>query len=138
MPVYLDDNEGRKDFIREKIKENTMVALDSSHFATWIFAGSMGYESSTFDAYADLVGTVASEFPTVEYSDIVQEIALVLGEEEQHYFDSWAEYGMKLAQEISKTSLKDALTLTISDSTGSLKLDSDIGMYGYDPNLPDC
>ena len=138
MPVYLDDNEGRKDFIREKIKENTMVALDSSHIATWIFPGSMGYESSTFDAYADLVGTVASEFPTVEYSDIVQEIQIVLSEEEKEYFDAWAEYGMKLAQEVSKTSLKDALTLTISDSTGSLKLDTDIGMSGYDPNLPDC
>ena len=139
MPVYLDETDSRKEFISEQIKKDPMVALDSSHFATWIYAGSNGYQSSTFDAYADLVGTVASKFPSVEYSDIVQEVQLVLGEEEKNYFDSWAEYGMKLAQEISKTSLKDALTLTISDSTGSLSLDdTDIGMYGYDPNLPDC
>ncbi len=138
MPVYLDETDSRKEFISEQIKKDPMVALDSSHFATWIYAGSNGYESATFDAYADLVGTVASEFPNIEYSDIVQEIALVLGEEEKNYFDAWAEYGMKLAQKISKTSLKDALTLTISDSTGSLSLDKNIGMYGYDPNLPDC
>lgn len=138
MPVYLDETDSRKEFIRECIKKNPMVALDTSHFATWIYAGSNGYESATFDAYADLVGTVVSEFPNVEYSDVVQEIAIALGEEEQEYFDTWAEYGMKLAREAGGKSLREALTLTISDSSGTLSLDKDIGMYGYDPNLPDC
>ena len=134
MPVYLDENDGRKEFIRECIRKNPMVALDTSHFATWIYAGSLGYESSTFDAYADLVGTVASEFPNVEYSDIVQEIADVLGQEEQEYFDSWAEYGQKLAREAAGKSLRDALTLVIADSAGD-KAELTID---YDPLLPDC
>ena len=134
MPVYLDENDGRKECIRECIKKDPMVALDSSHFATWIYAGSMGYESSTFDAYADLVGTVATQFPNVEYSDIVQEIADVLGQEEQEYFDTWAEYGQKLAREASGKSLRDALTLVIADSTG----DKSELTIDYDPLLPDC
>ena len=134
MPVYLDENDGRKEFIRECIKKNPMVALDTSHFATWIYAGSMGYESSTFDAYADLVGTVATQFPSVEYSDIVQEIADVLGQEEQEYFDTWAEYGQKLAREASGKSLRDALTLVIADSAG----DKSELTIDYDPLLPDC
>ena len=45
---------------------------------------------------------------------------------------------MKLAREAGGKSLREALTLTISDSSGTLSLDKDIGMYGYDPNLPDC
>ena len=134
MPVYLDENDGRKEFIRECIKKDPMVALDSSHFATWIYAGSMGYESSTFDAYADLVGTVASEFPNVEYSDIVQDIQNVLSEEEKEYFDSWAEYGQKLAREAAGKSLRDALTLVIADSAG----DKTELTIDYDPLLPDC
>ena len=134
MPVYLDENDGRKEFIRECIRKNPMVALDTSHFATWIYAGSMGYESSTFDAYADLVGTVATQFPSVEYSDIVQEIADVLGQEEQEYFDTWAEYGQKLAREASGKSLRDALTLVIADSAG----DKSELTIDYDPLLPDC
>ena len=134
MPVYLDENDGRKEFIRECIKKDPMVALDSSHFATWIYAGSMGYESSTFDAYADLVGTVATEFPNVEYSDIVQDIQNVLCEEEKEYFDSWAEYGQKLAREAAGKSLREALTLVISDSTGNEK-----GLtIDYDPSVADC
>ena len=134
MPVYLDEQDGRKEFIRECIKKDPMVALDTSHFATWVYAGSMGYESSTFDAYADLVGTVATQFPSVEYSDIVQEIADVLGQEEQEYFDTWAEYGQKLAREASGKSLRDALTLVIADSAG----DKSELTIDYDPLLPDC
>ena len=134
MPVYLDETDSRKEFIRECIKKNPMVALDTSHFATWIYAGSNGYESATFDAYADLVGTVASEFPNVEYSDVVQEIANVLGQEEEEYFDTWAEYGTKLAREAGRESLREALTLVISDSVGNNKeLTID-----YDPNVADC
>ena len=132
MPVYLDENDGRKEFIRECIKKDPMVALDSSHFATWIYAGSMGYESSTFDAYADLVGTVATQFPNVENNHLTEKLQLL--EEEKEYFDAWAEYGMKLAREASGKSLRDALTLVIADSAGD-KAELTID---YDPLLPDC
>ena len=128
MPVYLDENDGRKEFIRECIKKDPMVALDSSHFATWIYAGSMGYESSTFDAYADLVGTVASEFPNVEYSEIVQDIQLVINEEEEEYFDAWASYADQIAK--LATTIK-----SVSEKKDTITIDVD---SIYDPRYSDC
>ena len=128
MPVYLDENDGRKEFIRECIRKNPMLALDTSHFATWIYAGSMGYESSTFDAYADLVGTVATQFPNVEYSEIVQDIQLVINEEEEEYFDAWASYADQIAK--LATTIK-----SVSEKKDTITIDVD-GIY--DPRYSDC
>ena len=128
MPVYLDEDEGRKEFIRDHVRKDAMVALDSSHFATWVYAGSMGYKSETFDAYANLVGTVASEFPNVEYSEIVQDIQLVINEEEEEYFDAWASYADQIAK--LATAIK-----SVSEKRDTITIDVD---GSYDPRYSDC
>ena len=131
MPVYLDDKDNRTEFINKKISENPMIAIDSSHFATWLFAGTMGYESSTFDAYADLIEKVATEFPSEESSDLVQEIQNVLIENENEYYKAWDDYAEKLAKEKAKELFKEALNVSLGDK-------GVVEEYGYDPTSLGC
>ena len=131
MPVYLDDKDNRTEFINKKISENPMIAIDSSHFATWLFAGTMGYESSTFDAYADLIEKVATEFPSEESSDLVQEIQNVLIENENEYYKTWDDYAEKLAKEKAKELFKEALNVSLGDK-------GVVEEYGYDPTSLGC
>ena len=130
MPVYLDDNEGRKDFIREEIKKDPMVALDSSHFVQWAYAGSMGEKSETYDAYANLVGMVVKEFPISEYSEIIKEIQCVIHEEEEEYFETWASYADQISKLASPRT--DDLVLTVDGQDITFSIDH------HDPKLPDC
>ena len=37
MPVYLDEVDAVEDFIKQKIKENADICIDTSHFATFFF-----------------------------------------------------------------------------------------------------
>ena len=131
MPVYLDDKDDRTEFIKKEIFGNPMIAIDSSHFATWVFTGDMGYVSETFDAYSNLIETVATEFPNEEYSDLVQEIQLVINKGEKEYFDAWSEYGKKLAKETTNKLFKEALILSLDDSDYKVS-------YNNDSSLPDC
>ena len=131
MPVYLDDKDNRTEFINKKISENPMIAIDSSHFATWLFAGTMGYESETFNAYSDLIEKVATEFPNEESSDLVQEIQNVLIENENEYYKTWDDYAEKLAKEKAKEVFKEALNVSLGDK-------GVVEEYGYDPTSLGC
>ena len=131
MPVYLDEKDNRTEFIKKKIWENPMIAVDSSRFTTWMFAGTMGYKSETFDAYSDLIEKVATEFPNEESSDLVQEIQNVLIENENEYYKAWDDYAEKHAKEKAKGIFKEALSLSLGDK-------GVVEEYGYDPTSLGC
>ena len=117
MPVYLDENDAMKDFIRKKIEENPDICIDTSHFATWIYAGKMGYTSKSYEAYGDLVEETVEQFPLMGKDDVLRSISSVLRETEKEWLTSWIDH-------MKTSSKKDILQGDVS--------------FGYDPSYPDC
>jgi len=117
MPVYLDLGDAVEDFIKQKIKENADICIDTSHFATWIYAGQMGYTSKTYEAYGELVEDLENNFPLLGKDETLRSISRVLRDSEKEWVNAWMEH-MKADQ---------------SDNV----LQGDME-YGYDPSYPDC
>jgi len=117
MPVYLDEVNAVEDFIKQKIKENADICIDTSHFATWVYAGHMGYVSKTYEAYGELLEETEKQFPLLGKDESLRLISEVLKDGEKEWVDAW----MKHLQAVP------------SDDV----LQGDVE-YGYDPSYPDC
>jgi len=120
MPVYLDQRDAVEDFIRQKIKENADICIDTSHFATWVYAGQMGYTSTTYEAYGELVEELENNFPLLGKDETLRSISRVLRDSEKEWVNAWMEH-MKADQ-----------------SDNVLQGDIEYGYYGHDPSYPDC
>lgn len=117
MPVYLDENDAMKDFIRKKIEENPDICIDTSHFATWIYAGKMGYTSKSYEEYGKLVRETVQLFPLMGKDDILRSISSALREREKEWLNAWVDH------------------MKPSSSDDILQGDAS---FGYSPNYPDC
>ena len=117
MPVYLDEVDAVEDFINQKIKENADICIDTSHFATWVYAGHMGYTSKTYEAYGDLLKETEKQFPLLGKDETLRSISRVLRDSEKEWMDAWVEH----TKEVPSDNL----------------LQGDME-YGYDPSYPDC
>ena len=116
MPVYLDEKDAIKDFVNRKIDEDVDICIDTSHFASWLYAGKMGYTSSSFDAYQKLLDETTKEFPNIDVDIVLNTITQVLMEGESVWINAWMEY----MEPVTKINYDN------------------IELYGYDPSYPDC
>ena len=117
MPVYLDEVDAVEDFINQKIKENADICIDTSHFATWVYAGHMGYTSKTYEAYGDLLKETEKQFPLLGKDETLRSISRVLRDSEKEWVDAWVEH------------MKDVPSDDVLQ--GDLE-------YGYDPTSLGC
>ena len=117
MTVYLYEKDALKDFVRERVDGNKEICIDTSHFATWIYAGKMGYSSKSYEAYGDLVEETMKQFPLIGIDDVLRSISSVLRETEKEWLNSWVKH--------MKTVSSDDI------------LQGDVN-FGYSPNYPDC
>ena len=117
MPVYLDEVDAVEDFIMQKIKENADICIDTSHFATWVYAGQMGYTSKTYEAYGELLEETEKQFPLLGKDETLRSISKVLRESEKEWVDAWVEH------------MKDVPSDDVLQ--GDLE-------YGYDPTSLGC
>lgn len=89
MPVYLDEKDSRKEFIKEIVDK---VGYDSSDFAGYIYMDMQGLSIDNHYAdYKELIDNVAEKFPFVDSGTLVEEISKVMREQESEWIDAWVD-----------------------------------------------
>ena len=115
MPVYYNDLDAMREFIENRIEENTSIVVDTSYFLTWLYAGDSYKAVSGFAEYTTLMSEIKEAFPNVKNEAALATVTEVFVSKEKEWFGNCAEY----------------------IKASPIKVNREL-MLDYDPSLPDC
>ena len=120
MPVYYDEKDERKEFIKNTIN-NLPVAVDTGCFASYLYKD-VGYENLKLEyaEYDKMMEIITNRFPRLDRIQVLKEVFSTIVDVEQEYIKAW------MSKE--NPSLSEKLRIGLAD--GTVTENSNYG-YGF-------
>jgi len=120
MPVYYDEKDERRAFIKDTIR-NLPVAVDTGCFASYLYKD-VGYENleSEHAEYEKMMDTITHRFPRLDKFQLLKEVFSTIVEIEQEYIKAW--------MDTDKPNFSEKLRIGLAD--GTVTENSNYG-YGF-------
>jgi hypothetical protein len=89
MPVYYDEKDERKEFIKNTIN-NLPVAVDTGCFASYLYKD-VGYENLKLEyaEYDKMMEIITNRFPRLDRVQVLKEVFSTIVDVEQEYIKVW-------------------------------------------------
>ena len=89
MPVYYEEKDERRAYIKEEINKSC-VAIDTSCFAGYLYKD-LGYSDQNLEykEYDELLDTIKHRFPRTEVFTLVKDTFAVIDNLEEEYIQAW-------------------------------------------------
>ena len=89
MPVYYDEKDERKEFIKNTIN-NLPVAVDTGCFASYLYKD-VGYENLKLEyaEYDKMMEIITNRFPRLDRVQVLKEVFSTIVDVEQEYIKAW-------------------------------------------------
>ena len=89
MPVYYDEKDERREFIKDTIR-NLPVTVDTGCFASYLYKD-VGYENLELEhvEYDKMMDTNTHRFPRLDKFQLLKEVFSTIVEIEQEYIKAW-------------------------------------------------
>jgi len=119
MPVYYDEKDERKEFIRNTIN-NLPVAVDTGCFASYLYKD-VGYENLKLEhaEYDKMMEIITNRFPRLDRIQVLKEVFSTIVDVEQEYIKAWmGKENPSLSEKLEKLH-RDVYTIEYCDPNWS-------------------